>query len=96
MRSNVRVASLTVPIAGATVVSAVTNASTATARVPETLPGATARSHLTNTTPIKHVVVIYQENHSYDEVLGALCQQRTNPCDGFTGTVTLEAVPRSR
>jgi phospholipase C len=38
------------------------------------LPAATA-------TPIEHVVVIYQENHSFDEVLGAICQQRPTPCN---------------
>ncbi len=31
--------------------------------------------------PIQHVVVIYQENHSFDEVLGALCVQDAR-CDG--------------
>jgi len=31
--------------------------------------------------PIKHVVVIYQENHSFDEVLGALCVHDVR-CDG--------------
>jgi phospholipase C len=34
-------------------------------------------------TPIKHVVVIYQENHSFDNVLGRLCQ-RAQRCDGAT------------
>ena len=31
--------------------------------------------------PIQHVVVIYQENHSFDNVLGRLCV-RTGRCDG--------------
>ena len=31
------------------------------------------------TSPIKHVVVIFQENHSFDEVLGALCLAEHNP-----------------
>jgi phospholipase C len=39
-------------------------------------------------TPIKHVVIIYQENHSFDSVLGAVCQRRSNPCNGNTGPVT--------
>ena len=39
---------------------------------------------------VKHVMVIYQENHSFDNVLGALCRTRTKRCDGFTGTVTLK------
>ena len=36
---------------------------------------------VSTSSPIKHVVVIYQENHSFDEVLGALCVQDTR-CDG--------------
>src|SRR4051794_22394305 len=38
--------------------------------------------------PIKHVVVIYQENHTFDDVLGAVCESRTVPCNGYTGPVT--------
>src|SRR5689334_1102304 len=39
---------------------------------------------------IEHVIVIYQENHSFDETLGALCNE-TSPkrCDGYVGPVTL-------
>jgi phospholipase C len=32
-------------------------------------------------TPIKHVVIVYQENHSFDNVLGRLCAYRDH-CDG--------------
>jgi phospholipase C len=39
-------------------------------------------------TPIKHVVIIYQENHSFDDALGAVCQHRAVSCDGYTGPVT--------
>ena len=39
---------------------------------------------------IRHVVVLFQENHSFDNVLGAVCQSRAARCDGFTGTVTLK------
>jgi phospholipase C len=37
-------------------------------------------------TPIKHIVLFYQENHSFDNVLGALCAANTRamPCDGAT------------
>ena len=35
------------------------------------------------TTPIRHVVVIYQENHSFDNALGVLCV-RDRRCDGAT------------
>jgi phospholipase C len=37
----------------------------------------------TPVTPIQHVVVIYQENHSFDNVLGALCVAEAH-CDGAT------------
>jgi phospholipase C len=37
-------------------------------------------------TPIKHVVVIYQENHSFDEVLGNWCFTISR-CDGYDVTV---------
>jgi phospholipase C len=33
--------------------------------------------------PIKHVVIVYQENHSFDNVLGRFCVQ-TGTCDGTT------------
>lgn len=52
-------------------------------------PSAAANGSLISTTPIQHVVVIYQENHSFDNVLGAVCETRATPCDGFTGTVKL-------
>ncbi len=39
---------------------------------------------------IKHVVVIYQENHTFDETLGRVCQAKIKPCDGHTGAVTLK------
>jgi phospholipase C len=35
-------------------------------------------------TPIQHVVVIYQENHSFDDVLGGLCVKQHVACDGTT------------
>jgi phospholipase C len=35
-------------------------------------------------TPIKHVVFIDQENHSFDNVLGKVCKVRVTPCDGAT------------
>jgi len=42
-------------------------------------------------TPIRHVIVIYQENHSFDETLGDWCNTFTPPrCDGYTGSVTLK------
>jgi len=38
---------------------------------------------------IKHVVVFYQENHSFDETLGRFCQLQAPRCDGYTGPVRL-------
>jgi phospholipase C len=38
---------------------------------------------LPSPSPIRHVVVIYQENHSFDNVFGRLCA-RTGTCDGAT------------
>jgi phospholipase C len=35
------------------------------------------------TSPIKHVVIIFQENHSFDDVLGRLCVADSR-CDGAT------------
>ncbi|HXQ59769.1 MAG TPA: alkaline phosphatase family protein [Acidimicrobiales bacterium] len=35
-----------------------------------------------STSPITHVVVIFQENHSFDNVLGILCETRPVPCNG--------------
>lgn len=39
--------------------------------------------------PIEHVVIIYQENHTFDDTLGAVCEARVTSCDGFIGAVTL-------
>jgi phospholipase C len=38
--------------------------------------------------PIKHVVIVYQENHTFDDVLGGVCAVRQNPCNGYIGPVT--------
>jgi phospholipase C len=40
-------------------------------------------SSATTASPIKHVVVFFQENHSFDNVLGAFCMQ-TSRCVGTT------------
>jgi phospholipase C len=34
--------------------------------------------------PIKHVVVLYQENHSFNDILGRLCVDEENRCEGTT------------
>jgi phospholipase C len=51
---------------------------------------ATGKPQTSDPSPIQHVVVIEQENHSFDNVLGSLCVQATAgqnshaPCDGTT------------
>lgn len=49
----------------------------------------TAGAVLAPGSPIKHVVIIYQENHTFDDVLGEVCQTRATPCDGYVGPVTM-------
>jgi phospholipase C len=39
---------------------------------------------------IKHVVVIFQENHSFDETLGDYCIVHAGRCNGSIGPVTLK------
>jgi phospholipase C len=39
------------------------------------------------TSPIQHVVLIYQENHTFDDLLGATCLTRSTPCNGYVGPV---------
>ena len=39
--------------------------------------------------PIEHVVIVYQENHSYDNVLGLWCARHPRRhCDGATSGKT--------
>ena len=51
-------------------------------------PSAVAAATSTSS-PVKHVVIIYEENHSFDDVLGAVCKERSVRCNGYTGPVTL-------
>ena len=44
---------------------------------------ALAQARITGPTPIQHVVIIYQENHSFDNVLGKLCVL-DDRCNGAT------------
>jgi phospholipase C len=48
-----------------------------------------AQPHVAFGGRVKHVVVIYQENHSFDETLGWFCQQHPGRCDGYVGPVQL-------
>jgi phospholipase C len=45
--------------------------------------------HAVVASPIKHVVVIFQENRSFDEVLGKFCRDHGGRCDGYVGPVHL-------
>jgi hypothetical protein len=58
-----------------------------------TTPGgsvtSTASFTVTAGSPIQHIVVLYQENHSFDNVLGAWCAQNGR-CLGLPSTVTLK------
>jgi len=38
---------------------------------------------------VRHIVVLYQENHSFDETLGKFCQVHGGRCDGYVGPVRL-------
>jgi phospholipase C len=42
-------------------------------------------------TPIQHVIVLYQENHTFDNVFGYWCDQ-TGRCDGMPSQVTVKGV----
>ena len=46
-----------------------------------TADGAVARAASVGSGPIRHVVIVYQENHSFDNVLGALCVEQSR-CNG--------------
>src|SRR5262249_36029445 len=39
---------------------------------------------------IQHVVVFYQENHSFDETLGKFCLVQAGRCEGYVGPVRLK------
>ncbi len=57
--------------------------------LPVSTPGPTSQNITGQSeSPIKHVVILYQENHTFDDVLGAVCEARANPCNGYTGRVT--------
>jgi len=43
------------------------------------------------TSPIQHIVVIYQENHSFDNVLGAFCVTKGRCQGASTGTISTGA-----
>jgi phospholipase C len=66
------------------------------------IPATAHADAITPTAPISHVVIIYQENHSFDNVLGAWCVQ-TARCDGATtakvfngtSTTTMPLLPAS-
>ncbi|MGI8888349.1 MAG: alkaline phosphatase family protein [Nocardioidaceae bacterium] len=53
------------------------------------VPEAVALDPITPRSPIENVVILYQENHSFDDTLGAVCNTRKTPCNGYTGPVRL-------
>jgi phospholipase C len=59
--------------------------------------GSSAPKSHTVTNPIQHVVIFYQENHSFDNVLGALCVEQSR-CNGATTgeTSTGATIPLSK
>jgi len=51
--------------------------------------GSSKSAYGSTPTPIQHVVVFYQENHSFDNLLGGFCKTTAPPrCDGVTTGVT--------
>ncbi len=55
----------------------------------ESVQAGIARLSSTSSTPVHHVLVLYQENHTFDNVLGYWCDQ-TAHCDGMPPTVSLK------
>jgi phospholipase C len=69
--------------------------------VSATLPIEPPRSaSAAGTSPISHIVIFFQENHSFDNVLGPLCAggTRSTPCDGATSGLlsTGQTIPLTR
>jgi phospholipase C len=64
-------------------------AALAAAALPLGVLGASAPQARSSTVPIKHVVVLYLENHTFDNVLGYWCDQ-TRRCLGMPASVTLK------
>src|SRR3954464_10091359 len=82
---KVRSRGLSVVAVGAIALFAVAPVATrASARLPRAAAAASPAGK------IKHVVVIMQENHSFDEVLGYWCTHPTHRCDGYVGPVRLK------
>src|SRR3954452_4985536 len=66
----------------------VTVAAITTAALDQATTPSAGAAVIDSASPIEHVVIIYQENHTFDNVLGAVCQQRETPCNRYTGSVT--------
>src|SRR5437588_2905846 len=65
------------PVPRLMAVVAAVAAAAATIAVSDAVPSAA------QTTPIQHVVIVYQENHSFDDLLGRWCYlRRARGCDG--------------
>src|SRR2546423_1210747 len=72
-------AALVVSLASVTIVALLASSIEGTASPPGTGLG----GGWSGTSPIRHVIVLYQENHTFDNVLGFWCA-RTGRCDGVT------------
>jgi phospholipase C len=55
-----------------------------------------APAHGSLSSPIQHVVLIYQENHSFDETLGVYCRTRATECQGLRGPIKTKGGPPVR
>jgi phospholipase C len=102
-RNKVRIRAVALASAGVLGVAGVALASAASAHSPGHAPGRPAASARHNTktstivksgqaSPIKHVVVLYLENHSFDSILGFYCDDHPGRCPqgGMPASVTLK------
>jgi len=71
-----------------TVAMAVASTGRTSAASPE--PSAVPEARIGPRGVIKHVIVMYQENHSFDETLGDFCVVHKGRCDGYVGVVHMK------
>ena len=72
-----------IALVSALAISTIVIASAAGGEVRRAVVPAAGAAHVAKT-PIQHVVVIFQENHSFDNVLGGICVTDHLACDGTT------------
>jgi phospholipase C len=88
-RGGVRRLGLVVVATALAIAAATTGRVGAASPVPSAAPAA-APTRLGPRGVIKHVVVIYQENHSFDETLGDFCVIHKGRCNGYVGVVHMK------